>query len=107
MGPTGAGAVVLDIGGGRGALVVHADAGAVGSEVEIRRVGEPWAGRHVAVRQRVVAGATFAAALFGPLPEAPYEVRWRDRRTAQRAVAVVRSGAVSELALARHPGPGG
>ena len=100
LGPTGAGSVLLDIGGDRGALVVRTEAAVVGREVEIRRVGEPWAGRHVAVRRRVVAGATFAAALFGPLPGAPYQVRWRDRQSAPGPVVSVRPGSVSEVALA-------
>ena len=101
-GPTGPGTVVLDIGGDRGALVVHCDPDAEGREVEIRRVGEPWAGRHVAVRRRVVAGATFAAAVFGPLPGAGYEVRWRDRADADGQVVAVRAGSVREVALGRR-----
>ncbi|MDE3087423.1 MAG: phospholipase [Acidobacteriota bacterium] len=104
LGPTTSGSVLLDIGGADGALVVRTDDHTVGLEVEIRRQGEPWTGRHVAVREREVAGTTFAAALFGPLPEARYELRWRDRRPAEGTPVVVRAGSVGEVGLPRAMG---
>jgi hypothetical protein len=69
---------VLDIGGDVGAAIVYAPASMTGAEVEIRRRGEPWAGRHVAVRPRRLVGGTTHAALFDRLERGAYEVRYRD-----------------------------
>ena len=76
-GPSEAGSVVLDIGAGAGAAVVRTDADMCGLELEIRRAGEDWDGRHMAVRRRDGAGTTQFAAVFGGLAAGRYELRVR------------------------------
>jgi hypothetical protein len=76
-GPSEAGSVVLDIGAGAGAAVVRTDADMCGFELEIRRVGEDWDGRHMAVRRRDGAGTAQFAAVFGGLAAGRYELRVR------------------------------
>jgi hypothetical protein len=72
-----------------------------GEELEIRRAGTTWDGRHVAVRQRNGIGTTQYAAIFGPLPGGDYEFRLRGDRSAGPVVAL----RVDEagVALARWP----
>jgi hypothetical protein len=69
--------VVLDIGGEVGAAAVYVPASLAGFEIEIRRTGESWAGRHVAVRDRLLPGRVVWAALFPSLVEGSYEIRVR------------------------------
>jgi hypothetical protein len=76
--PSGAGAVVLDIGGAVGAAIVHAPPSLAGAEVEIRPAGMSWDGRHVAVRPRRLPGGLVYAALFDRLSPGWHEVRIRD-----------------------------
>jgi hypothetical protein len=77
MGTSEMGSVVLDIGGERGAAIVHAPANLDGFEIEIRRRGAVWDGMHVAVRPRRVPDGVVYAALFPELSEGDYEVRVR------------------------------
>ncbi|MBV9485399.1 MAG: hypothetical protein JO246_05025 [Frankiaceae bacterium] len=72
---SGPGSVVLDIGGDIGAAAVQVPIDLDGSELEIRRVGEEWAGVHVAVRERPVGAESIYAALFPELVAGDYEVR--------------------------------
>jgi hypothetical protein len=72
----------------------------LGAEVEIRRVGAPWRGNHVAVRERTVSAPSSAAALFGPLDCGPYELRWRGAPSGPLSLVDVRPGAVAETTLA-------
>ena len=74
-GPSDAGAVVLDIGPGAGAVVLRTGRHLCGREIEIRRAGTTWTGQHVAVRERTGAGASQFAAIFGGLAEGRYELR--------------------------------
>ncbi len=69
--------MVLDIGAGAGAVVVRTDADMCGLELEIRRAGEDWDGRHMAVRRRDGAGTAQFAAVFGGLAAGRYELRVR------------------------------
>jgi hypothetical protein len=75
--PSGPGTVVLDIGGDIGAAIVHAPACLDGAEIEIRPLGERWAGRHVAVRARQLPAGVVHAAVFESLVQGRYEVRVR------------------------------
>jgi hypothetical protein len=75
--PSGPGTVVLDIGGDVGAAAVYVPATLAGVEIEIRRDGEPWEGRHVAVRERRLPDTTVWAALFPTLVSGDHEVRVR------------------------------
>ncbi len=79
------GHVVLEIGGRQGGLVVHLPPEFEGDEIEIRRLCEPWAGRHVAVRARPAIERPVFAAVFGPLEEGQYELRRRDWRREARS----------------------
>ena len=78
MGPSEAGAVVLDIGAGAGAAVVRTGSDMCGLELEIRRSGAEWDGRHMAIRRRDGAGTPQFAAVFGGLTPGRYELRVRD-----------------------------
>ena len=94
------GSVVLDIGGRRGALLVHVPGAADGAEVEVRPRGAPWSGEHVGVRRRGSGAHEHLAALFGSLEAGPYEIRWRGTGEEHGAVAVtVHAGVVSEAVL--------
>jgi hypothetical protein len=74
---SGAGSVVVDIGGNVGAAVVTTPARLSGREIEIRKVGDEWAGVHVAVIPRHVESGTIHAALFPGLVSGGYQVRER------------------------------
>ena len=75
--PSGPGSVVLDIGGDVGAAAVFVPSSLAGVEIEIRRDGDPWEGRHVAVRERRLPDVTAWAALFPSLVSGGYEIRVR------------------------------
>jgi hypothetical protein len=75
--PSGPGTVVLDIGGDIGAAAVYVPVPLAGVEIEIRRDGAPWEGRHVAVRERQLPDAAVWAALFPTLDSGDYEIRVR------------------------------
>jgi hypothetical protein len=93
--PSEAGSVVLDIGQGVGAAVVRASAALAGRELEIRRPGEPWSGRHVTVRERRLPGTTMWAAVFDGLAEGPWEVRVKGDPGSPRVGMTVVGGAVT------------
>jgi hypothetical protein len=88
--------VALDIGAGRGALVIYPDDRYRGREIEISRTD---AGRrvHTGVHERMTAGGPVLTAIFGSLPEGDYRV-WADAQTPGPAVSVP-EGAVAELQL--------
>lgn len=101
--PSAAGGVVLEIGESFGALVVRAEGSAEGSEIEIRRTGESWRGKHTAVRERHTPERTFRAGLFQSLAAGTYEIRWR-RSDGDSSVSPTRAvrvfpGLVTETAL--------
>ncbi|MBV9659910.1 MAG: hypothetical protein JO337_02005, partial [Acidimicrobiales bacterium] len=72
---SGHGPVVLDIGGHIGAAVVYAEPSTVGEEIEIRRRGDRWQGRHTVVRLRPTSAGETVAAVFESLVAGAYEVR--------------------------------
>jgi len=76
--PSGVGTVVLDIGGEVGAAVIYLPASLAGEEIEIRAVGHPWTGTHVAVLERVLQSGSVWAAVFSALHEGSYEIRIKD-----------------------------
>jgi len=90
------GPVLLDIGDGVGALIVHLDFDRVGSELHLRPTdgGLP---THTGVWERDVAGGRTVAAVFPSLAEASYEVLGDDG--AQVTTVQVKSGEVTELSL--------
>lgn len=95
--PTGPGRVVLDIGGDVGAAVVRTPPALAGAEMEIRRPGETWTGRHVSVRERPLPDGAVWAAVFEGLQAGRWEVRVRDRADGPSAVFTVDGGRVSNL----------
>jgi len=97
--PDPTGLVVLDIGGDIGAAVIHTTEEMAHLELEIRRTGTEWTGRHVAVLPRVLpAGGVVHAAVFPQVREGDYEVRVRHADPEGVVLAVhVDGGRVSEL----------
>jgi hypothetical protein len=85
-GPTGPGTVVLNLGPGVGALIVHTPEGLSGQEIDI--TGDPGGRRtHSQVRERPTPGGTRFAALYPDLPAGRYTI-WRDHDTIVGAVTV-------------------
>jgi hypothetical protein len=100
MGTSETGSVVLDIGGERGAAIVHAPAALDGFEIEIRRRGTAWDGTHVAVRPRRIPDGVVYAALFPELVQGEYEVRVRgDAPHGPPTTVAIRGGRVSQAHL--------
>ncbi len=100
MGTSEMGSVVLDIGGERGAAIVHAPPSLEGYEIEIRRRGSAWDGTHVAVRPRRIPDGMVYAALFPELVQGDYEVRVRGAESDEPATSVaIRGGRVSQAHL--------
>jgi hypothetical protein len=81
-GPSGPGTVVLNVGGGMGALVLNTPAELDGAEIEISRHGAPPTARrtHSQVRRREVGGRVLYAAVYPDLPAGEYTL-WRDTVT--------------------------
>jgi hypothetical protein len=77
--PSGPGTVVMELGGGVGALILDTPAGLDGEEIEISRdgAGLQASGRtHSRVRPRHLPGQTRYAAVYPGLPAGRYTV-WR------------------------------
>lgn len=88
--------VALDIGAGRGALVIYPSERFRGQEIEIS-VDEREPRVHTGVHQRGTPAGSTLTAVFGSLPAGDYLV-WRDANTVGARVAVV-EGQVAELRL--------
>jgi hypothetical protein len=86
-GPSGSGTVVLELGPGAGALVLHVPAGMNGAEIDISPVGTPSHRTHSAVRPRHVPGATRYAAVYPGLSPGAYTI-WRHDGSAAATVTV-------------------
>jgi hypothetical protein len=100
FGPTPPGSVVVELGPGTGALVIHTGVGELLREIEIGPAGDPDAPRrHAAVRERRFPGGVGYAAFYPELPPGRYTV-WADADTPAGTVDV-RDGAVTE-----YPSPG-
>ena len=94
------GAVVLDLGGDIGAAVVHAPACLDGSEVEVRRMGGTWDGRHASVRARRVGSGEVHAAVFESLERGGWEARVRGQADGGPACRFeVNGGRVTQVQL--------
>jgi hypothetical protein len=94
LAPSGQGTVVLDIGAGIGALVVHTPGALHGHEIEVSPVTDPAARRHAAVRARYVRGGVTWSMVIDNLAEGRYVV-WRDPVTPLAEVDV-KGGTVTE-----------
>ena len=93
-GPSTSGSVVLELGPGTGALVLHAPPELNDAEIEISRLAGPREPRtHSRVRERRLPDRVLFAAVYPGLPEGDYVI-WRDP-TAQAAVVTVAGGQVT------------
>jgi hypothetical protein len=83
--------VMLDLGPGVGALVLHTGADLHGVEIEISPAGRDGERSHKQVHERPAGGRPLYAAVFENLPAGEYTL-WRDDLPLRRGVAV--AGAV-------------
>jgi len=93
--PSGQGTVMLNIGAGIGALVIHTPAVMLGHEIEISPVTDLAVRQHAAVRARYVHGGVVWSEVIDNLPEGRYIV-WRDPVTPLDEIDVA-GGAVAEF----------
>ena len=103
-GPTGAGSVVLDLGGSTGALVLDTPAELHGREIEISPAGlGPGSPRtHSLIRERRTGAGTGYAAVYPGLAEGPYTI-WRDAVTPAATVTIDGGRVTSYRWLAAPP----
>jgi hypothetical protein len=87
--------VVLDLGDGIGALIVHTDPDLLGVEVEISPDGADGNRQHKEVLQRTVGTATVNVLVYDNLPQGEYTL-WVDDVAWARHVRI-ESGSVAEL----------
>ena len=95
LAPSGQGTVVLNVGAGIGALVIHTPGSLHGHEIEVSPVGDPATRTHAAVRARYVRGGVRWSVVIDSLPAGRYVV-WRDPVTPLDEIDV-RGGAVAEF----------
>ena len=95
LAPSGQGTVVLNIGAGIGALIIHTPGNLHGHEIEVSPVGEPGRRTHAAVRARYVRGGVVWSVVIDSLPAGRYVV-WRDPVTPLDEIDVP-DGAVAEF----------
>lgn len=88
-------AVVLDIGGQLGALVVHWDAERLDTPIEISRAGHDDERQHQHVLERPLHGRTFYAAVFDQIADGRHTL-WVDGEARARDVRIT-GGQVTEL----------
>jgi hypothetical protein len=87
-GATGAGSVLLELGGDVGVLVLHAPAALLGHEIEISPSGGGTPRRtHALIRERRTATGVSYAAVYPGVPAGQYTV-WRDAGTPAGTVTV-------------------
>jgi hypothetical protein len=87
--------VVLDLGDGIGALIVHTNPDLLGVEVEISPDGADGNRQHKEVLQRTMGPATVNVLVYDDLPEGEYTL-WVDDVAWARGVRI-ESGSVAEL----------
>ncbi len=89
--------VALDIGRGRGALILYPSERFRGHEIEISRVDGYSHRVHTGVHERTTEARSRLTAIFGSLPVGQYVV-WEDANT-QGPTVTVPDGAVAEVSL--------
>jgi len=89
--------VMLDLGPGVGALVLHTDADRHGVEIEISPSGSDDRRSHKQVHERPAGGRPRYAAVFDRLPAGEYTL-WLDGRPLRREVAVA-GAAVTDISI--------
>src|SRR5579862_4431433 len=101
LGPSGSGSVVLELGPGIGALVLHAPPELDGEEIEVSRTADPPGARtHSRVRRRDLPGRVQYAAVYPGLPAGDYVI-WKDASTQAASVTV----AGGQVTIAHWSGP--
>jgi hypothetical protein len=93
--------VILDIGQGLGALIVHTDAEMVGVEVEISAAGQDDRRSHKEVLEREIGGRPAYTAVFDKVGAGSYTL-WVDDVARERDVQIG-SGAVAQLDWSNTP----
>ena len=93
--PSGQGTVVLHIGAGIGALVIHTPRDLHGHEIEVSPLGDPATRTHAAVRARYVRGGVCFSVVIDSLPAGRYVV-WRDATDPLDEVEIT-GGSVTEF----------
>ena len=96
--PASSASVALDIGGGRGALIIYPSERYRGLEIEISATDGDGHRVHTGVHERSSAAGSMLTAIFGSLPAGRYVI-WEDEATEGDAVWVP-DGAVAEVHLA-------
>jgi hypothetical protein len=94
LAPSGQGTVVLNIGAGIGAMVIHTPGSLHGHEIEVSPLADPGSRTHAAVRARYVRDGVRFSVVIDSLPAGRYVV-WRDPVTPLAEVDVS-GGAVAE-----------
>lgn len=95
LAPSGQGTVVLNIGAGVGALVIHTPGSLHGREIEVSPAADPAARTLAAVRARYVRGGVVWTAVLDALPTGRYTV-WENPVTPLGEIDV-RDGSVAEF----------
>ena len=91
--------LVLDIGDGVGALILYADEGCLGLEIDITPVGQPQSHHtHTMIRRRRAVDREFVAGVYPELQAGTYTV-WGTEGTAL-GEAVIAGGQVTEFTAA-------
>jgi hypothetical protein len=97
--PASSASVALDIGGGRGALIIYPSERYRGLEIEISAVDGDGHRVHTGVHERSTNIGSTLTAIFGSLPAGQYVI-WEDEATEGDTVTVP-DGAVTEVHLAK------
>ena len=95
--PASSASVALDIGAGRGALIIYPSERYRGLEIEISAAGGDGHRVHTGVHERGSHAGSTLTAIFGSLPAGRYVI-WKDESTAGETVTVP-DGAVAEVHL--------
>jgi len=95
LAPSGQGTVVLNIGAGIGALIIHTPAALHGHEIEVSPVADPTVRTHAAVRARYVRSGVCWSVVIDRLPAGRYVV-WREHGSPLSEVDVP-DGGVAEV----------
>jgi hypothetical protein len=104
LGPSASGSVVLDLGPGTGAIVLHTPPELDGEEIEVSQDGPiPGDRTHSLVRRRMTAGGVQYAAVYPGIAAGDYTI-WRDAKTPAMRVRVAEGTVTTAWWPAGPPG---